>query len=238
MKAATYHSTAFLPLITFAALAMGCASNAEVPEVHVTVDGQPAKLYDFDTAPQPIPVAAGSNEYICPPRPDGPEVLAGEADLPTQVPARHVPTPSQSASRAASASAIAASRSAASSSTAAHGARAVPVLTVGRRTAGASAAMPVVNADIFADPAPDRRTAATPTTARANSHASVHERAVPTQPVAAPANSPSTYTVKAGDTLWTIAQQHYGNGQRWSQISEANNIDPAKLRVGQQIRLP
>jgi hypothetical protein len=59
----------------------------------------------------------------------------------------------------------------------------------------------------------------------------------PTPAPAAPAGR--TYTVKAGDTLWVIAQRTYGNGNVWSRIADANGIrDPRRLAVGQVLRLP
>ncbi len=56
---------------------------------------------------------------------------------------------------------------------------------------------------------------------------------------AAVAPSGSTYTVKHGDTLWKIAQTHYGDGRKWKQIQDANpGLEPSKLKVGQTITLP
>jgi 5'-nucleotidase / UDP-sugar diphosphatase len=49
----------------------------------------------------------------------------------------------------------------------------------------------------------------------------------------------SSYTVQRGDTLWSIANRVYRNGQRWKDIAAANSInDPTKLRVGQTLVLP
>ena len=51
--------------------------------------------------------------------------------------------------------------------------------------------------------------------------------------------APRTYTIKDGDTLWSIAQRMYGDGQRWVDIVRANpGLEPKKLRVGQEITLP
>lgn len=36
------------------------------------------------------------------------------------------------------------------------------------------------------------------------------------------ASSAKTYTVKSGDTLWSIAQKNYGNGAQYKKIYEAN----------------
>jgi 5'-nucleotidase len=56
---------------------------------------------------------------------------------------------------------------------------------------------------------------------------------LPPQPVS------RTYTIRKGDTFWSIAQREYGNGQKWKDISAANpSVDPTKLAVGQQITLP
>lgn len=55
----------------------------------------------------------------------------------------------------------------------------------------------------------------------------------PAEPVA------RTYTIKKGDTFWSIAAREYGDGQKWKAISAANpSVDPKKLAVGQQITLP
>ena len=56
---------------------------------------------------------------------------------------------------------------------------------------------------------------------------------LPLQPVS------RTYTIRKGDTFWSIAQRQYGDGQKWRDISAANpSVDPKKLAVGQQITLP
>jgi nucleoid-associated protein YgaU len=59
-------------------------------------------------------------------------------------------------------------------------------------------------------------------------------------PVApAPSAAPVTYTVKQGDNLWQIAKAHYGDGQKWKQIVDANpGLNPDKLPVGKKIVLP
>lgn len=54
--------------------------------------------------------------------------------------------------------------------------------------------------------------------------------------------TPKTYTVKAGDTLWTIARRFLGNGNRWREIYDLNRSvigpDPNLLRPGQVLRIP
>lgn len=61
------------------------------------------------------------------------------------------------------------------------------------------------------------------------------------QNVAAPASSPAgdSYTVAAGDTLGTIAQQLYGDFQRFREICTLNGLgDCNVVSVGQVLRLP
>lgn len=47
------------------------------------------------------------------------------------------------------------------------------------------------------------------------------------------------YTVKAGDTLSSIAARKLGRAGRWPEIAKLNKLrDPNHLRVGQRLRLP
>ncbi len=49
------------------------------------------------------------------------------------------------------------------------------------------------------------------------------------------------YTVASGDTLWKISQNHFGKGNRYNEIFEANRDvlkNPDVIRVGQQLKLP
>ena len=54
-------------------------------------------------------------------------------------------------------------------------------------------------------------------------------------------DTPSTYTVKSGDTLSTISRKIYGTKNRWKEIFRANRdrmATPEALRAGQILRIP
>ena len=66
-----------------------------------------------------------------------------------------------------------------------------------------------------------------------------------TEPAPAPAEEETAevviYTVKAGDSLWRIAEKILGNGNFWSQIYEANRSiikDPSLIYIGQELKMP
>lgn len=49
------------------------------------------------------------------------------------------------------------------------------------------------------------------------------------------------YVIQKGDTLWAIAEKHYGNGAKYKAIVDANKEvikDENKIFPGQKIRLP
>ena len=47
------------------------------------------------------------------------------------------------------------------------------------------------------------------------------------------------YTVKKGDTLYSIARKSYGDGKQWQKIASANpGLRPETLKVGQTITIP
>ena len=71
---------------------------------------------------------------------------------------------------------------------------------------------------------------------------SVDAPAAPQASAQADAPAASTfYTVKSGDTLGKIAQEHYGAASKYNLIFEANQpmlSDPDKIFPGQQLRIP
>ena len=64
----------------------------------------------------------------------------------------------------------------------------------------------------------------------------------PAAATAAPAAAPkggASYTVKKGDTLFSIAKENYGNGKEWQRIVAANpGLSPSTLKAGKTIVLP
>jgi nucleoid-associated protein YgaU len=50
---------------------------------------------------------------------------------------------------------------------------------------------------------------------------------------------PTSHTVKAGETLWTIAETYYKSGYNWVDIQKANSIaNPDDITVGQNLTIP
>jgi nucleoid-associated protein YgaU len=60
------------------------------------------------------------------------------------------------------------------------------------------------------------------------------------RPPAKPAPPATTaYTIRPGDTLIAIAEQHYGSQNYWDEIAQANPlVDPIHLKPGDVIQLP
>ena len=71
--------------------------------------------------------------------------------------------------------------------------------------------------------------------------APVEPEPAPAEPEPAPAPVGQTYTVKAGDTLWSIAKRFYGSGFKWGDIYDANYDvikNPRMIYVGQVLLIP
>jgi hypothetical protein len=52
---------------------------------------------------------------------------------------------------------------------------------------------------------------------------------------------PKTHTLRAGESLWTVAQLVLGNGNRWTEIKQLNGLTDAQLKtlpVGKALKLP
>lgn len=48
----------------------------------------------------------------------------------------------------------------------------------------------------------------------------------------------TTYTVKKGDSLWTIAKEQLGAGSRYPDIVNANSLASDHLKIGQKLKIP
>lgn len=46
------------------------------------------------------------------------------------------------------------------------------------------------------------------------------------------------YTVKKGDTLWTIAQRYLGIGYKYKEIRELNALNSDMIYAGQTLKVP
>lgn len=59
------------------------------------------------------------------------------------------------------------------------------------------------------------------------------------QPTVKRGEGPVTYTVTAGEDLWSIAEKQYGSGYNWVDIADANNLsNPNVIEVGQELTIP
>lgn len=69
------------------------------------------------------------------------------------------------------------------------------------------------------------------------------QRPAPIPPRAAVAERPpeppeGTYVVQPGDSLWSIAEEFYGDGAKWRAIGALNGIGPEQLEPGMVLRTP
>ncbi|MGH2706170.1 MAG: LysM peptidoglycan-binding domain-containing protein [Actinomycetota bacterium] len=85
-------------------------------------------------------------------------------------------------------------------------------------------------------PAPAATTTPSPaTTAGSTPAAAPTARSTPTPAV----TGDQTYTVKPGDSLWSIAKKFYGDATLATFLAEANSLaDRSTVRVGQKLRIP
>jgi len=61
----------------------------------------------------------------------------------------------------------------------------------------------------------------------------------PTSATTEEGNDQETYTVAAGDSLWTISEKVYGTGYNWVDIRDANDIqNPNDVEEGQVLIIP
>jgi nucleoid-associated protein YgaU len=91
-------------------------------------------------------------------------------------------------------------------------------------------------------PAPEPQVESVPAAADADAAAPEASAETTEEPVSADEDAPVTsYTVQPGDSLWKIAEAHYGNGTKYQAIFEANRDildNPDLIRPGQVLKLP
>ncbi len=91
---------------------------------------------------------------------------------------------------------------------------------------------------VAVDPTVAPTRAPLPTIISSPTHVPEQKAETPKSPTAAGA-TPQTYTVKLGDSLWSIAQEVYGDGNSWRSIATANNLaNPQYVHVGNEFKLP
>lgn len=61
---------------------------------------------------------------------------------------------------------------------------------------------------------------------------------IPTAGGAATTPQAKTYTVKKGDSLWSIAAATLGNGARWPEIQKVNSLSGTVIHPGQVLKIP
>lgn len=67
----------------------------------------------------------------------------------------------------------------------------------------------------------------------------IYDNTLSSQSPTASSSIGGSYTVKKGDTLYSIARQRYGDGKQWQRIASANpGLQPQSLKVGQTITIP
>lgn len=55
----------------------------------------------------------------------------------------------------------------------------------------------------------------------------------------APQSLPGNYTVKEGDTLFAISEKYYGDGYKYVEVAQANNLtNPDQIETGQVLKMP
>lgn len=84
-----------------------------------------------------------------------------------------------------------------------------------------------------------QQTSSTSTVAITQSADSISLTQAPTTTPSELNQSEKTYTVKAGDDLWHIAETYYKSGYNWVDIAKANNLaDPSTIHAGNKLVIP
>lgn len=109
------------------------------------------------------------------------------------------------------------------------------------RTSTQPAGLEANAAPLAGDPMPVKLRPTTQSTQPVELGRSLEERTIRTAgiPIGVRLEAPSEYTVKPGDTLYSIARSQLGTDKRVKEIIKLNpGIDPDKIKPGQVINLP
>ncbi|MDP9813508.1 5'-nucleotidase [Rhizobium tibeticum] len=88
-------------------------------------------------------------------------------------------------------------------------------------------------------PATTEAAPAAPASPAASAPASAPAAPTAEAPAALAPNTPTNHVIAAGDTLWDLAEQFYGDGALWKRISEANGTPaPRHLTIGKELQIP
>lgn len=97
--------------------------------------------------------------------------------------------------------------------------------------------------DVVTIPAPDAELASDANVAKTHPAVKPQTPAAPLSADAAPTpGAARTYTIRSGDTLYSIATKMLGDGKKWKQLFEKNRAllknDPKRLKIGMVLTLP
>ena len=104
-----------------------------------------------------------------------------------------------------------------------------------KKSTASSVTEPLAPAPVAYQPAPQPYTPP-PTAQQPVTYDSAPSAVASAAPAAAGSGS---YTVRKGDTLYSIAKSRYGSGSQYTKIIAANpGLSPASLKAGQTITIP
>jgi nucleoid-associated protein YgaU len=105
-----------------------------------------------------------------------------------------------------------------------------------------AAAQPVVYDPPAAEPAADEAVADASDSVAPVRRSRPAPAAAPARKASASSSASATkarYTIKKGESLWSIAEAKYGDGHKWKRIAAANpKLNPNRVQAGQTITLP
>jgi LysM repeat protein len=213
-----------------APFACDLTDGPDVPQVVGTVEGPPA-FTDASTGVSPAPVQQPARQ---PAASGSPAAAASPSAAPWVS-----PTPAAKAGATPDANPTAAAEASATPKASA---------TAAPKPSATPKAGPIAKPSATPRASPPAKPSATPRASPTKDATSAPTAAAtPVEPPAAAtpapaAAAPATYTVRAGDTLPSIANEVYGDSNRWTVIYDANRAtiggDPNVIQIGEQLTIP